>query len=92
MKLSKFLNGWVPRLGRAGLPDLVASDHHDVRCTEQYLDKVDPDDQDMRYSHNWYFDDDGFYEDVARTIAGEAADQMPTRERRDHLDDPILMT
>ena len=79
-------------LGRAGLPDLSATQHHDVRCAEQYFDKVDSADQDFRYSHNWYFDDDGFFEDTAKTIAGIAADQMPTRENRSHLDDPILWT
>lgn len=92
LKLSKFINGMRPRLGRAGLPDLVPVDHHDVRCTEQYLDKVDGDDQSRRYSHNWYFDDAGFLRDVALTIAGTAAGQMPTRETHAHLDDPILMT
>ena len=92
LKLSKFINGLKPRLGRAGLPELVPMDHQDVRCSEQYLDKVDRADQSARYSHNWYFDDPGFLEDAARTIAGEAADQMPTRETRANLDDPILMT
>lgn len=92
LKLSKFINGMKSRLGRAGLPDLVPIDHFDVRCAEQYLDKVDANDQSMRFSHNWYFDDAGFLEDAARTIAGEAADQMPTRETRAHLVNPILMT
>ena len=92
LKLSKFINGMRPRLGRAGLPDLVAAGHHDVRCAEQYFDKVDSADRDFRYSHNWYFDDDGFYEDVALTLTGKAAHQMPTREDRANLDDPILWT
>ncbi len=92
LKLSKFLNGMTPRLGRAGMPDLVANKHFDVRCAEQYFDKVDPADQKMRYSHNWYFDDAGFYEDLALTIAGEATDQMPSREIRAGFKDPLLMT
>jgi len=92
LKKARFFNGMEPRLGRQGLPDLVPTSHFDLRCTEQYRDKVHADDQNLRYSHTWYFDDDGFLKDAALTIAGKAADQMETRQARPHSNDQMLMT
>lgn len=88
LKLSgSIINAGRPRLGRVGLPDLLANGHEDVNTTAQYQTKVSP--KGTRVSHTWYFDNDGFYRDVALTLAGREADNMPTRVRPD-AGDPHL--
>lgn len=70
-------NRGAARAGLDGLPDRIPGNHRDVYCTEQYKTRVAM--LTMIRSHNWYFEDAGFYRDLALTLAGTAADQMPTR-------------
>lgn len=65
------------RAGLDGLPGQIPGNHRDVYCTEQYKTRVTM--PTLLRSHNWYFEDAGFLRDVGLTLAGTAADQMPTR-------------
>tara|TARA_R110002110_G_scaffold117021_42_gene289306 strand:- start:999 stop:1901 length:903 start_codon:yes stop_codon:yes gene_type:complete len=75
-----FINGGRRRAGRRGLPDLIADDQHDVDTTTRYgaFPK-----KSAQMSHRYYFEDDGFHRDVAMTLAGKAATEMPTRQITD---------
>ncbi|MBC9248101.1 alpha/beta fold hydrolase [Paracoccus sp. 11-3] len=76
--LSKnMFNRGAARAGLDGLPGQIPKSYRDVYCTEQYKTRVAA--PTMIRSHNWYFEDVGFYRDLALTLAGTAADQMPTR-------------
>lgn len=72
-----FIHGGRRRAGRKGLPDLVASAQIDVDATQRYAAFPQ---KGAQISHRFYFEDDGFFKDVALTIAGTAADDMPTRQ------------
>jgi hypothetical protein len=43
------------------------------------------------YSHAWWFDNPGFYKDLALTLRGSDARTMPTR-RATNIDDLALLT
>lgn len=76
---SNIVHGTKARAGRKGIPNQIAKDHVDVSCTKQYRRDAEPIDPGLTYSHRWWFDNDGFYEDVALTLAGTATDAMTTR-------------
>lgn len=76
---SKIVHGTRKRVGRSGIPQRIASDHVDVSCTAQYRRDAKPVDSGRAYSHRWWFDNDGFYEDMALTIKGTAKTAMTTR-------------
>lgn len=84
------VNGGRDRVGHVGMPALLAAGHHDVYCNEQYRKDVPPGDRTMLYSHRWWFDNDGFLRDVALTLAGRAAGQMPTRRATNTTDQALL--
>ncbi|MGP1357853.1 alpha/beta hydrolase [Roseicyclus sp.] len=67
------------RAGRNGMPDTIPARFHDVYCGEQYLQKVPAATRTMMGSHRWYFDDPGFYADLAATLSGADPAAMPTR-------------
>lgn len=71
-----FINGGRRRAGRKGLPDLVSASHVDVDATQRYAAFPQ---KGAQISHRFYFEDDGFFKDVALTVAGTAAGAMPTR-------------
>ncbi|QFT57737.1 hypothetical protein FIU94_02780 [Sulfitobacter sp. THAF37] len=71
-----FINGGRSRAGRKGLPDLVAADQVDVDATRRYAAFPQ---KGAQISHRFYFEDDLFFRDVALTVAGTAAEAMPTR-------------
>lgn len=71
-----FINGGRRRAGRKGLPDLVEKDQVDVDATQRYAAFPQ---KGAQISHRFYFGDDGFFKDVALTLAGTAAADMPTR-------------
>ncbi len=75
----KFINGGRSRLGRIGMPQLVEKGHYDVDAEAQYRRDVYPSDKSARYSHTWWFDNDGFYKDLAQTLRGKSAGSMTTR-------------
>lgn len=77
---ARLFNGNRARLGRAGLPQPRFDSHVDVYGTEQFRSKVlNSIQQDIIVTHSWWFDDDGFYRDLALTLAGTKTDVMPTR-------------
>ncbi|APE42361.1 hypothetical protein BOO69_02220 [Sulfitobacter alexandrii] len=82
-----FINGGRRRAGRKGLPDLVATDQVDVDATRRYAAFPQ---KGAQISHRFYFDDDTFFRDVALTVAGTAAQAMPTRQITDG--DAVLMS
>jgi esterase/lipase superfamily enzyme len=90
-----FLNFGRRRAGRDGLPNAIPSSLVDVYSTAQYQDKVDltgvSDFEQTLLSHAWWFDDEGFYRDVALTLAGRVASNMPTR-RPTTIADMALLT
>lgn len=92
LELSKGINGGRKRLGRSGMPQLVTSGQFDVYCNEQYLRDVPDADQTMRYSHTWWFDNPGFYDDLNRTLRGDDAQVMPTRRATNQPPDQALLT
>lgn len=85
------VNGGRERVGHGGMPPLLYDAHHDVYCNEQYKKDVPEADRTLIYSHQWWFDNDGFYRDLALTIAGQAADQMPTRQATNISDQALLI-
>lgn len=76
-----FVNGGRDRAGLSGLPASIPASHCDLYCAEQFETKV-ADKSDFN-SHRWFFEDQGFYRDAALTLAGQAADAMPTRQPTD---------
>ncbi|MCE8006642.1 alpha/beta fold hydrolase [Aestuariivita sp.] len=85
------INGGRERVGHVGMPSLLATGHQDVYCNEQYKKDVPTSDQTMTYSHRWWFDNDGFLQDMALTLSGRAADQMPTRRATNIADQALLV-
>ncbi|MEM7472109.1 MAG: alpha/beta fold hydrolase [Pseudomonadota bacterium] len=76
---SNIVHGTKARAGRKGIPAQIAKDHVDVSCTAQYRRDAEPIDPGMTYSHRWWFENDGFYEDMALTLAGTPKTAMTTR-------------
>ncbi|WP_298971389.1 alpha/beta fold hydrolase [uncultured Roseobacter sp.] len=83
-------NGLQKRVGRSGMPQVIDKNHVDVYSHEQYLQDVILQDRTTAFSHQWWFDNDKFYKDAALTIAGEDAQQMPTRRRMNTTDLALL--
>lgn len=83
-------NGMQKRVGRAGMPPVVHKNHVDIYSHEQFLKDVAHKDQTPAYSHQWWFDNDKFYNDVALTLAGQDAHDMPTRRRMNTTDLALL--
>ena len=71
--------GTAPRAGRNGMSGPIPARFVDLYCGEQYDRTVPQSAKSLSYSHTWYFDNDGVYQDAARTIAGQSAGSMPTR-------------
>ncbi|MCV6586498.1 MAG: alpha/beta fold hydrolase [Marinibacterium sp.] len=71
------------RAGRVGLPDRDLPEQVDVYCNEQYDRDVPIGDRTPDGSHIWWFENDGFYADLALTLDGRDAGAMPTRRRTD---------
>lgn len=81
LDLPKLLLMGGERAGRVGLTPPIPANHQDLYCAAQYEANVA--DKSHFNSHRWYFADDGFYRDVALTVAGTAAAAMPTRRPTD---------
>ncbi|MEO0938911.1 MAG: alpha/beta fold hydrolase [Pseudomonadota bacterium] len=54
------------RLGRVGAPEDVDEKLVDLDCSDHYEDTYP--EGDLRLSHNWYFKDDRFFEDLCQTL------------------------
>ncbi len=76
----RFLNHGTKRSGRHGIKPDPAPRFFDVSCSDRYKTDIPTNSQTSIKSHNWYFDSDFFYEDLARTLSGKSANTMPTRE------------
>lgn len=76
----RIINGGWKRAGRAGLREWPAPNFRDVSCTDRYLSVTEPRDRKFVHSHDWYFGDDRFYEDLAETLSGKSHKGMTTRE------------
>ncbi len=88
---ARLFNGGRPRLGRAGLPRPRFDSHIDVYGTEQFRRRVLGTHQDdIAITHNWWFDDPGFYKDLALTFEGTATGEMATRRPTDQRDWALL--
>ena len=88
----KIQNGGRERVGRDGMPELSASGHFDVRCDAQYLRDVKPSKQRQKYSHRWWFDNEGYFEDLHAVIKGEDVSSMSTRRAIAGTSDQELFT
>ncbi|WP_170763074.1 alpha/beta hydrolase [Ruegeria lacuscaerulensis] len=84
------INGGRDRAGHAGMPDLTTKGHWDIYCNEQYKRDVPKPKRSRIYSHRWWFDNDGFYRDLALTIDGKGAKTMPTRKKTTGKDLALL--
>lgn len=92
LQFSGVINGGRQRAGFVGLPDPKGANAVDIYTTAQFRKHVPASDQDdYVYSHNWYYENAGFYEDVALTLAGTPDAQMPTR-RPTNISDRALLT
>jgi len=76
-EINKF--GTAPKIGRNGMSGPLPGRFNDLYCGQQYDRTVPQAQRSVRYSHTWYFDNAGVYQDVARTLAGQSAATMPTR-------------
>ncbi len=92
LSLSEGIVHGQQRAGRNGMPVAIPSRFHDVYCGAQYEAKVPPSGKTMRGSHTWYFDDPGFYADLAQTLAGADPATMPTRRPVAGSSDLALLT
>ncbi len=74
--------GVSPRVGRVGLPDTVPDKAVNVNCGSYYK-AHEADFSDTKYAgHNWYFDDQKFFDDVFETIKGDIdRNLIPTRTK-----------
>jgi esterase/lipase superfamily enzyme len=77
----KLVNGGTKRSGRYGLGPWPAPAFKDVSCVDRYLSDNPQRKRTDTHSHSWYFKDDRFYEDLAKTLSGASDKTMPTRER-----------
>ncbi|WP_412551022.1 alpha/beta hydrolase [Shimia sp. MIT910701] len=84
------INGGRERAGHVGMPSPVTKGHWEIYCNEQYKKHVPDAQQTMVYSHRWWFDNDGFYKDLALTMAGKDAKTMPTRRPTNQADLALL--
>ncbi|MFK7746138.1 MAG: alpha/beta fold hydrolase [Roseobacter sp.] len=84
------VNSFEKRVGRWGMPPLIAKNHVDIYSHEQFLKDVPHKEQTPTYSHTWWFDNDKFYQDLAMTLAGHDAHSMPTRRRMNTTDLALL--
>ena len=92
LRLAGVVNGGRQRAGYVGLPDLKGPNAVDLYTTEQFRRDVPEADQgDYILSHNWYYTNDGFYRDIALTLAGTPDAAMPTR-RATNTSDRALLT
>jgi len=73
------------------MPNLTATGHWDLYSNEQYERDVPDADRTMIYSHTWWFDNAGFYRDLALTLDGHDAKTMATR-RKTNISDLALLT
>lgn len=80
------------RAGRNGMPVAVPARFHDVYCAAQYDAKVPAAGKTLRGSHTWYFNDPGFYQDLALTLGGADPASMPTRRAVAGSSDLALLT
>ncbi len=85
------VHGGRQRVGRVGMPKLTSKGHWDIYCDEQYKRDVPKGQRKMMKSHRWWFDSDGFYQDVALTIDGHPAKTMPTRQKTNIGDQALLV-
>lgn len=76
-------NRFAKRVGRTGMPDLVADNHVDIYSHEQYFKDVAFEDRDTITSHTWWFDNDAWGRDLAQTLAGDADQGRPSRRPTD---------
>ncbi len=75
----KIINGGSLRAGRHGIGTSSPHNAADVNTMGRYLGVVPPNKRTEVKSHNWYYDDPAIYRDMALTMAGTAANAMPTR-------------
>ncbi len=81
-----------PRAGHDGLPPAVPAKFNDVYCGQQYINKVPNADKGLIRSHTWFFDDVGFYRDIALTLGGQSPSTLPTRSPVQGSSDLALLT
>ena len=77
----KIVNFGTKRSGRHGLGPWPAPSFNDVSCGERYLHAIPNHKRSESKSHNWYFQDDKFYQDLAATLAGKSHKGLATRMR-----------
>jgi len=80
------------RAGRDGMPPAIPAGFEDVYCGEQYKQNVPDSQKTLRGSHNWYFDDSGFYADLKLTLEGAGPLNRPTRRPTVGSSDLALLT
>ncbi len=87
----KYLNSGTKRSGRHGLGPWPAPTFKDVSCVDRYLSANPKRTRTESHSHSWYFKDDRFYEDLAKTLAGDSDKTLSTRERMENGDQRLVL-
>lgn len=85
----KLING-APRVGHTGMPADIHSAQWDIFSDEQYKRDVPKSKRKLTYSHTWWFDNDGFYKDVAQTLKGVPSEKITTRKKTNVSDLALL--
>ncbi|WP_422048867.1 alpha/beta fold hydrolase [Shimia sp.] len=84
------INGGRERAGHMGISEPITKGQWDIYCNEQYKRDVPDNEKTQVYSHRWWFDNDGFYKDLALTIDGADAQTMATRRPTNEADLALL--
>lgn len=76
----KIVNFGTQRSGRHGIKPGPAPTFKDVSCGDRYFSLFPKHKRDTGLSHNWYFQDGRFYQDLVATLAGQSHTGLGTRE------------
>lgn len=76
----KLYNRNRKRCGQHGLPSNAPGPFLDVSCEDRFMASVPKRDRTTSKTHNFYFDDKRFYQDVCAVIARQRPEDMPSRE------------
>lgn len=86
----KIVNFGTQRSGRHGIKPGPAPNFHDVSCGDRYFSMFPQNKRGTTLSHNWYFQDGRFYQDLVATLSGKSHNGLTTRQDLSNGDQRIV--